>query len=444
MNTITVDFKKTTGKVKPMHAVNNGPVGDMRSESNNYDLFRQAHIPYIRNHDASFEMAYGGEHTVDVHRIFEHFDADETKEENYDFRMTDMYMKQIESVGAQCFYRLGSRIEHEIKKAGTLPPKDFHKWARICEHIIRHYTQGWANGFYMNTDYWEIWNEPENSEKNCWGGTAEQFYDLFEITAKHLKKCFPHLKIGGPANAGYEEAWIEKFIAEMHNRDVPLDFYSWHCYAEVPEKVHRKWNTFKKMLTDNGYEKTESILNEWNYVKGWVGKEWDKTLEDERSLKGASFVAAFMCEAHKAGIDMLMYYDARPCNMNGMFEAYTLKPLKGYYPFKMFGDMYVMGTAAETETVGENLYAFAAKSKDSAGVMLTYFSDDERADTQKEVRLDLNGIADDFGVLTADIYVVDEQKNMELMRTERVQNNDFSLYVTMPLHSIYYVKINKQ
>ena len=45
----------------------------------------------------------------------------------------------IEAAGTKVFYRLGHRIEHEVKKYGTLPPKDFKKWAVICEHIIRHY-----------------------------------------------------------------------------------------------------------------------------------------------------------------------------------------------------------------------------------------------------------------------------------------------------------------
>ena len=40
-------------------------------------------------------------------------------------------------------------------------PKDFKKWAVICEHIIRHYTEGWADGFFYDMPYWEIWNEPD-------------------------------------------------------------------------------------------------------------------------------------------------------------------------------------------------------------------------------------------------------------------------------------------
>lgn len=40
------------------------------------------------------------------------------------------------------------------------------------------------------------------------GGTPEQFYDLFEITAKQLKKQFPQLKIGGSALAHDTEWWM--------------------------------------------------------------------------------------------------------------------------------------------------------------------------------------------------------------------------------------------
>jgi hypothetical protein len=55
---------------------------------------------------------------------------------------------------------LGASIEHGEKK-GTYPPQDYAKWARICEHIILHYTKGWANGFHYDITYWEIWNEPD-------------------------------------------------------------------------------------------------------------------------------------------------------------------------------------------------------------------------------------------------------------------------------------------
>ena len=192
---IKVEFDKKIGKVKPMHAVNNGPDYRMGADEtySNINLFRAAGIPYVRNHDASYYATYGGEHTVDVHAIFPDFSKDPYDEASYDFPITDEYTKSIVYGGSKVFYRLGSKIEHNIKKYGTLPPKDFNKWAVICEHIIRHYTEGWANGFNFDIEYWEIWNEPDldpddSNNKRTWGGTAAQFYELYKITAKHLKE----------------------------------------------------------------------------------------------------------------------------------------------------------------------------------------------------------------------------------------------------------------
>ena len=78
MTQLTLDFRNTAGKMKPMHAVNNGPVYKFASDQRitNLDAFVNAGIPYARTHDASFYATYGGEHTVDVHAIFPNFDAD--------------------------------------------------------------------------------------------------------------------------------------------------------------------------------------------------------------------------------------------------------------------------------------------------------------------------------------------------------------------------------
>ena len=47
---INIDFNELHGKIKPMHAVNNGPA---RKKSAIFEKFRELEIPYVRNHDAS-------------------------------------------------------------------------------------------------------------------------------------------------------------------------------------------------------------------------------------------------------------------------------------------------------------------------------------------------------------------------------------------------------
>ena len=203
---IMLDFEHVDGRVKPMHAVNNGPVGSkVRMGNSTYAYFREAGIPYARNHDAAFSTAYGGEYTVDVHRIFRDFDADPEDPANYDFVFTDGLITALMEYGVEPYFRLGVTIENQscYKAYRIYPPKDFHKWARICEHIIRHYNEGWANGFHYGIEYWEIWNEPDcrnhDGSNPCWQGTNKEFIELYAVAATHLKKCFPNIKIGGPA-----------------------------------------------------------------------------------------------------------------------------------------------------------------------------------------------------------------------------------------------------
>ena len=75
MTTVRVNFEKTVGKIKPMHAVNNGPTKGPRMFplSGNFDAYKEAGIPFARNHDAAFCASYGGEHTVDINAIFPNF-----------------------------------------------------------------------------------------------------------------------------------------------------------------------------------------------------------------------------------------------------------------------------------------------------------------------------------------------------------------------------------
>ncbi|MBQ2468222.1 MAG: hypothetical protein II503_00935, partial [Clostridia bacterium] len=275
MNSVFADFSDISGKIKPMNAVNNGPKRKKQDQqSDNIDAYASLRIPYARLHDSAHCHDYGGPYTVDITGIFQNFDADENDPASYDFVNTDEYLQRIVNAGTKIFYRLGQSIEHTVKKHGTLPPRDFSKWARICEHIIMHVNEGWADGTHLGVEYWEIWNEPDldddaSPNKRCWGGTKAQFFDFYEIAAKHLKGRFPSLKIGGPASCGRLD-WSEDFLSEMEKRSVPLDFFSWHIYAHYPEKMPRAAAKFREMLDRHGYAGTESILNEWNYVKGWT------------------------------------------------------------------------------------------------------------------------------------------------------------------------------
>ena len=131
------------------------------------------------------------------------------------------------------------------------------------------------------------------------------------------------------------------------------------------------------MLDKYGYTETESILNEWNYINSWTVGFVD-SIEVIVGIKGAAFTAASMSALQKSPTDMLMYYDARPCAFNGMFDFFSMMPLKGYYPFLMFSKLYDLKNEAESSTDDEKLYVTAATDKNGkCAAMITYYTDDD-------------------------------------------------------------------
>ena len=418
MGNIKFDLSKKGGKFKILNATNGGPRHKRHAADQyitNFAEYKAARIPYSRNHDSAMHSIYGGPYSHDITCIFPNFDADPYSPDSYDFACTDEAIFTCLDAGTETFFRLGQTIEHQIKKHGTIPPKDFNKWAVICEHIIRHYNEGWADGFNLNIEYWEIWNEPDldpddSTNKRTWGGTRAQFFDMYEIAAKHLKDCFPNLKIGGPALA-WDEEYANEFLRNMSERNVPIDFFSWHIYCTEPTDMMEKAKRIKALLKKYNYNNAESILNEWNYIKGWTN-EYVYSLEVIHGLKGAAFVMSCICEAQKSdAIDMLMYYDTRPSAFNGAFDFYTAKPLKGYYPFYWYGMFYDMEYEIPAENSVENVYTLCGVDENGKVLsIVTYYTDDDNA-ADKTVKLDF-GKSGKY-----EIYLLDEDHTNDLVST---------------------------
>ena len=397
MHFVDVNFDKLGGKIKPMHAVNDTPTVPYDT-SGLFSKMQEAAIPYSRLHDTG--GAYGGSRYVDIPNVFPDFDADENDPASYDFAFTDVLMKEIVKYGMKPFYRLGVTIEnyHKIKPYNILVPKDFAKWARICEHIIRHYNEGWADGYYMNIEYWEIWNEPDNEpeieDNPMWRGTKEQFFELYEIASKHLKKCFPHLKIGGygscgfyaltnsfieAANSsprrGYFLEFFDAFLEYAKAHDCVIDFFSWHSYAALRFNVYYATYAREKMDAA-GYTECEIFLNEWNPGPKYRGQ-----------MRDASEVLSMMCALHDTPTDMCMYYQVQLYSgYCGIFNPVGYTVLKAYYAFYGFGKLYTMGTRAECVIRGEELYGLAAVGDGKKGILLV-----NHTDVDMPVSLNLTG-----------------------------------------------------
>ena len=142
---VKVDFSTETGPVKPVNGVGQPPMLGFGNDCL-FHYLTEAGIPFSRLHDT--DGAFGKNVYVDIPNIFRDFDADENDPKNYDFAFTDDLMVKLDKAGVRPYFRLGVTIENGAARRAyrIFPPKDYAKWARICEHVMAHYVEGWANG----------------------------------------------------------------------------------------------------------------------------------------------------------------------------------------------------------------------------------------------------------------------------------------------------------
>ena len=137
---------------------------------------------------------------------------------------------------------------------------------------------------------------------------------------------------------------------------------------------------------------------------------------------------ACISEAQKSTIDMLMYYDTRPCEFNGAFDFYSWYPLKGYYPLKWYGMFYDMEAEVRCSKQPENIYTLCGVDKEGKALcVVTHYSEDDDAE-EKEIKIDF-GIKSEY-----EVYLLDAEHDAELIKTTD------DLTFTMKVHSCIMIK----
>ena len=389
MARICIDDTRTVGRIKPLHAGGQPPL--LGSRTTCFHYLTEAGIPYSRLHDVG--GLYGGGRYVDIPNLFRNFDADETDPQNYDFTFTDHLISALIEAGVEPYFRLGITIENyaDIKYYHAMPPKDYEKWARICEHIVAHYNEGWADGFRYNITYWEIWNEPDNKRNRdavseMWNGTPEEYYRLYDVTAKHLKKCFPNIKVGGYASCGFYyltapqtkivnrpnyEYFMEffyGFFEYVKEHGSPIDFFSWHSYDKTENTLI--WaNWLGEKLKEFGYGHIESHLN-----------EWDPFCKEFGTAHHSAEIAAMMLGMQNTHVSLMCIYDMRITNVPycPLFDVITQTPIHGYYSMVAFNHLYRLGTQVKLTCDTKGLYAVAATNGKKNALMISNLTGEEQ------------------------------------------------------------------
>ena len=215
----------------------------------------------------------------------------------------------------------------------------------------------------------------------------EQYFELYRTTSLRLKKEFPDIHVGGYASCGFYAVtgdrtteFYKSFVTWFHDflqfvtdskTQCPFDFFSWHLYTGIPEKIVAHANYVDAKLKEFGLDKTENIFNEWNYTS----KNPQRRFLEMKDNEGASFVSAAFCLMQPSPIDKAMYYDAYPQRSYcGLYHFPGRRTTQTYTAFKMWNQLYRLGKQCATASDQKSLYSCAAANKGQKALLITNFS----------------------------------------------------------------------
>jgi xylan 1,4-beta-xylosidase len=445
---IVVDCAKIDGVIRPLHGVNSGPIhaGEVLDLS---DRHREIGVPLTRLHDCHWPNA----DVVDIHTLFPDPKADPSRPESYDFRRTDDYIRSIVDIGSGIVFRLGENIEHTKRKYHVHPPADPQRWAAVCAGVVRHYNEGWAEGFHYDIRYWEIWNEPENRPA-MWTGNDEQFLDLYVTAARAIKRQSPGVLVGGPAfgyfgrmNGSQLEPtpFVLAFLARCKRDAAPLDFFSWHTYTNDPHELVRRARAVRRLLDEQGFTRSESHLNEWSLLPD---NDWgpmmtkdcfarQRWFERQGGPEGATFAAAALVLLQDAPLDAANFYSADIHDF-GLFNEHGV-PKKTFYAlkaFKMLHDTPLRITIEDRPTGGVAMAAGVARSKSAATILASNFGS-----ASQRLQLRVKSLPWS-GETQCEVLALDDRHDLTPIRTSTLSGHAFPLEpLEMPPFSIYVIAL---
>ena len=282
--TATVHFAEEFGRIAPIHGVNNGPlirnaweIEDCQQiwySSNYTDEYNKMQIPSSRTH---------GEGPGDMNRIWIHSDEDGVPVyegydplnlSNYNFTETDQRVQAtMATTHTSVYWRMGyskAFPAYENCSDWRSPPDNFTVYAQAAVQVLKHYRQGWNDGFYFDSfDVVEVWNEPYLSD--WWSGTADEYFELYHAVNSAVTNEFgDEIDVVAAITLGdVDDGFSHRFMELAQQNNEPIDAVYLHLYRINPSQTTyiftHETESVGVFMSQYGYsESTPVYITEWN------------------------------------------------------------------------------------------------------------------------------------------------------------------------------------
>lgn len=303
-----------------------------------------------------------------------------------------------------------------------------------------HYNDGWDNGYYYNITYWEIWNEPDL--EGFWNATAQDYYQLYKTTVQTLKTYNSSLKIGGPCTSSISNTdYTTGFLTYLNNNNLPLDFFSWHQYADTPNQLYTSSKNVRNLLDNNGFLDCENINTEWNI--NILTPQRDKD-----NAKNAAFTTCSLTAFQDAYLDYafryrgtqdpnwlmrLIGFDLSLFTYDGKYKTPTLAYLAMHY---LTQDTPIRLTTP-TMDASQGITYLAGISEDNTNVTIiisNYKKDDIT------YNLELSNLPWDT-TYTAAIYHIDNSQHLEITEQKNITTSTYTTTQKLKSQTVQFIRV---
>ncbi|QPE04824.1 hypothetical protein IT882_01365 [Microbacterium schleiferi] len=164
-----------------------GPVEGYPQFPDMTPLWREAGVTVVRSFDWVSRLDTRNNPTS----LFPDWSADVDDPASYNFAATDQWVEAVQSIGAEVMFTVASSIP-----SNKLPAEDVEVYGRVVEHIVRHYSQGWAGGPTTPIRIYEFGDQPDFGPLH-FAGRPEEFYAMYRAFCEAVHRVDPTLTVGG-------------------------------------------------------------------------------------------------------------------------------------------------------------------------------------------------------------------------------------------------------
>jgi hypothetical protein len=211
-------------------------------------------------------------------------------------------------------------------------PADLDAWQQLVHDVVHALATAPAPAVRF-----EAWNEPDIPI--FWQDTPTAWTTMITRTARAIAQVESEtgidLAFGGPATALPDPVYLAAFLLPLRDRSLPLDFVSWHYYANLPflgpdgvefpllapvqpilgqrnplaspglygPQVGLMRDLTAVALLGSGRPSPTLIIDEWNLSAAGFDRRHDTN-------EGAAFAAGTLIEMQQAGLDEAAFFQA--------------------------------------------------------------------------------------------------------------------------------------